>query len=260
MMKARFYLEGDHVGINRITLKQHSKQLLRTSNPNLIIMGLIYFGIVYILTNLSSRLTGIQVDMTEYANALETMDVGYFRDTIANYNPSAGAVLIDIAIRILRLILHVGMVIFVLNTFHHREESSYYNILDGFSVTGRTIVLYLLMGIFVFLWSLLFIIPGIIAFYRYRMSLFIMLEHPELSPVQCIEESKRLMNGYKSELFLLDLSFLGWIILSIIPFVSAYVIPYMLSSFTGFYESLKTIRSAQTHDYTGYDSSKPDIF
>ena len=100
------------MGINRIALKRNSKQCLRTSNPNPLIMGLIYFGITYILSNLSSRLTGVQVDVKEYTNALQTMDMTFFQDTIKNYNPSAGAVLIDIAIRILLIILHVGFMIF----------------------------------------------------------------------------------------------------------------------------------------------------
>ena len=248
------------MGINRIALKRNSKQCLRTSNPNPLIMGLIYFGITYILSNLSSRLTGVQVDVQEYTNALQTMDMTFFQDTIKNYNPSAGAVLIDIAIRILLIILHVGFMIFVLNTLYKRENASYYNLLDGFAVTGRALVMYLLMAIYVLLWSLLFVIPGIIALYRYRMSLFLLLEHPELTPAQCIEESKRMMKGHKSELFSLDLSFLGWIILSIIPFVSAYVTPYMQLTYAGFYDSLNRMQYSGEHDYTGYDAPDSDIF
>ena len=150
--------------------------------------------------------------------------------------------------------------IFVLNTLYKREGASYYNLLDGFAITGRVLVLYLLTAIYVFLWSLLFIIPGIIALYRYRMALFLLLEHPELTPAQCIEESKRMMNGHKSELFSLDLSFLGWLILSVIPFVSAYVTPYMQLTYAGFYDSLKRMQYSGEHDYTGYDAPGPDVF
>lgn len=248
------------MGINRITLKRNSKQLLRTSNPNPLIMGLIYFIITYILSNLSTRLTGVRVDVQEYTNALQNMDLVFFQNIIKDYDPSAGAVLIDIAIRILMVLLHAGLIIFVLNTLYKREGASYYNLLDGFAVTGRVLVLYLLTVIFVFLWSLLFIIPGIIAMYRYRMSLFLLLEHPELSPLQCIEESKRMMSGHKNELFLLDLSFLGWIILTIIPFVSAYVTPYRQLTYAGFYDALKRMQYSGEHDYTGYDDPGPDIF
>ena len=92
------------------------------------------------------------------------------------------------------------------------------------------------------------------------MALFLLLEHPELTPAQCIEESKRMMNGHKSELFSLDLSFLGWLILSIIPFVSAYVTPYMQLTYAGFYDSLKRMQYSGEHDYTGYDAPGPDVF
>ena len=248
------------MGINRITLKRNSKQLLRTSNPNPLIMGLIYFIISYILSNLSTRLTGVQVNIQEYTNALQTMDLAFFQNIIKDYDPSAGAILIDIAIRILQILLHTGFMIFVLNTLYKREGASSYNLLDRFAITGRVLVLYLLTAIYVFLWSLLFIIPGIIALYRYRMALFLLLEHPELTPAQCIEESKRMMNGHKSELFSLDLSFLGWLILSVIPFVSAYVTPYMQLTYAGFYDSLKRMQYSGEHDYTGYDAPGPDVF
>lgn len=83
----------------------------------------------------------------------------------------------------------------------------------------------ILTGIFIFLWSLLLIIPGIIAAYRYRMALYLLLDNPNMSVYQCIRESKRMMVGHKAELFVLDLSFLGWYILSAVPFVSIWVTP-----------------------------------
>ena len=68
-----------------------------------------------------------------------------------------------------------------------------------------------------------------------------------------------MMKGHKSELFSLDLSFLGWIILSIIPFVSAYVTPYMQLTYAGFYDSLKRMQYSGEHDYTGYDAPDSDF-
>lgn len=67
--------------------------------------------------------------------------------------------------------------------------------------------------IFVFLWSLLFIIPGIIAGYRYRFALYNLCENPEMGVMEALNMSKAQTRGHKWELFVLDLSFLGWIIL-----------------------------------------------
>ena len=62
-----------------------------------------------------------------------------------------------------------------------------------------------------------------------------LLEHPEMGVMACIRESKRLMAGRKGELFVMDLSFIGWTILTIIPFVSIFVTPYMQTTFAAYY-------------------------
>lgn len=95
------------------------------------------------------------------------------------------------------------------------------------------------MGIFIALWSLLLVVPGIIAAYRYRMALFLLLDNPEKSALACISESKRMMTGRKAELFVMDLSFIGWYILEIIPFVSIWVTPYTQLSYVIYYEALR---------------------
>jgi len=99
-------------------------------------------------------------------------------------------------------------------------------------------LLELVMYIFIFLWSLLFIVPGIIAAYRYRQALYLLLDHPEMGVMDCIRESKRLMTGHKGELFVVDMSFLGWYILCAVPFVSVYVTPYVNVTYAGYYDAL----------------------
>ena len=74
----------------------------------------------------------------------------------------------------------------------------------------------LLQKLFIALWSLLFIVPGIIKSYSYRMVPYIRAEHPEMSAMDCIRASKEMMNGQKKNAFVLDLSFLGWVILEIL--------------------------------------------
>ena len=73
------------------------------------------------------------------------------------------------------------------------------------------------MGIQVFLWSLLFIIPGIIAVLRYSQAFFILAEDPSKGIMACINESKYYMNGNKGKFFCLSLSFIGWAILAMVP-------------------------------------------
>ena len=227
------------MSINRSQLKSNAKSLMRTSNPSPLIAAIFYVLVVYILTNLSNRLTGIQIDMDSYMNAVQNMDGAFFTDLINDYNPSTFAVILDIIIRILRLIVMAGFIIFTLNTLRKSETVSYYNLLDGFAHAGKIIVLYILMSIFIVLWGLLLIIPGIIAFYKYRLAIYLLIDNPDKSPMECLQKSKQMMEGHKNELFALDLSFIGWYILEIIPFVSIYVKPYTALTYTGFYEQLK---------------------
>ena len=78
----------------------------------------------------------------------------------------------------------------------------------------NTIITMFMKGLFQTLWTLLFIIPGIIKAYEYRMIPYILSENPEISRKRAFEISKQMMKGNKWNTFVLDLSFLGWQILS----------------------------------------------
>ena len=81
-----------------------------------------------------------------------------------------------------------------------------------------TFLIGLFTFIFTFLWSLLFIIPGIVKSYAYSMAYYVKVEHPDYGWRQCINESKRITKGHKGQLFVLDLSFIGWGILCCFTF------------------------------------------
>lgn len=100
----------------------------------------------------------------------------------------------------------------------------------------------LLMDIFRFLWSLLFIIPGIIKAYSYCMVPFILADNPNLGARETINLSRKMMKGHKWRTFVLDLSFLGWIILSGLTLGLLgvfYVNPYMHATHAELYKTLK---------------------
>lgn len=101
-------------------------------------------------------------------------------------------------------------------------------------------MLNLLIALKVFAWSLLFVIPGIIAAYRYSMATYIMAENPTITPTEAIERSKALMDGRKGDLFCLDLSFIGWALLTVLTagIGALWLTPYMAVSRAAFYRSL----------------------
>ena len=99
-----------------------------------------------------------------------------------------------------------------------------------------------LRDLFIFLWSLLFIIPGIIKSYEYRLVPYIVSEDPTINFRSALDQSKELMKGNKWRTFVLDLSFIGWDLLSALSFGLAgifFVEPYKAATDAALYESIK---------------------
>lgn len=127
------------------------------------------------------------------------------------------------------------------------------NIFYGFNDFWRAFLSTVLISIFTFLWSLLFIIPGIIVAISYSMTYYIMIDNPNLTSSQCINKSKRLMYGNKWRYFCLNLSFIGWAILCIFTFGLGYLwlSPYIATSKACFYNSL--INKDKTKEKFNFD-------
>ncbi|MED5053726.1 DUF975 family protein [Anoxybacillus rupiensis] len=123
-------------------------------------------------------------------------------------------------------------------------RGSDFNIANIFTIYGegkrplKLIGTSILFGVFVLLWSLLLIIPGIIKSLAYSQTFFLLKDHPEYGALQAITESRKRMKGYKGKLFLLYLSFIGWGILSIFTLGIGllWLIPYVYASLAAFYE------------------------
>ena len=98
-----------------------------------------------------------------------------------------------------------------------------------------------MIAIFTCLWSLLFIIPGIIKAISYYMAYFVLADNPELSAKEALDESKRITSGHIGDLFVLYLSFISWVLLGAITCGLAliYVVPYMQTTMANYYLELK---------------------
>lgn len=129
-----------------------------------------------------------------------------------------------------------------------KESYKFEDLFDGFKNYVSALLLTLLTAIFTILWSLLFIIPGIIATYRYAMAFYILNDYPEISAMDAINISKELMKGYKWKLFCLHFSFIGWALLCIITFGIGFLwlIPYQYAAIANFYQNLKEASDINT--------------
>jgi integral membrane protein len=153
-------------------------------------------------------------------------------------------------------ILHlIGLVLFILAlplTWGYQTlflgavrggEATAKDMFEGYNkeLFSRVLTTTLLYYVYVFLWSMLLLIPGCIKAYSYAMTPYILKDNPEMKNNAAIEESMRMMDGHKLELFLLDLSFIGWAILSILTCCIGFLwlIPYINMAHVNFYEDLK---------------------
>lgn len=117
------------------------------------------------------------------------------------------------------------------------ETPEFSILFSRFSIFLKALGLRLYMALFVFLWSLLLIVPGIIAAYRYAMAPYLMAQYPEKGIVECVNDSKALMADNKGRLFLLNLSFIGWALLCILTvgLGTLWLHPYTQAASAGFY-------------------------
>lgn len=230
---------------NRVMLKADARRRTVSCQLSPILAGLILFALGMLISTLTSYLMGMDRLATALTDAArfgtEAVEQAYL-SFLEHYSVSGFAIALVVALRIMSYMVSVGFVIFTLH-ISRDEKAEFGNLFDGFGLFFRVLWLGILEGLLIFLWSLLLVVPGIVAAYRYRQALYLLLDHPERSAWQCLRESSALMSGHKWELFVLDLSFLGWAMLSaMFAPVSIWLDPYRAITNAGFYNRLIAAR------------------
>ncbi len=136
--------------------------------------------------------------------------------------------------------LALGMAIVFL-TIARSEGAQFGMLFDGFKRFGASLAAYLLMSLFTILWTLLLIIPGIIAALSYSMTFFILRDDPTVGALDAITRSKKMMKGNKWKYFCLQWRFFGWALLCLLTLGIGFLwlSPYIMTSTARFYEDLK---------------------
>lgn len=228
--------------INRARLKEQAKGLIPTARPSVISAAAIYVALGAVMSFLSGRLVGVSYQtMERMMRFVQQGNTDYAMTVLLSTRPAPAAWLINLTLELVMWIVGVGFTLFILNTIRG-SGAALGNLLDGFGFFWRIILLNLVTSVFIALWSLLLVVPGIVAMYRYSMATYVLLDHPEYGVMDCIRESKRITQGRKGELFELDLSFLGWGLLAALPYVgyliSLWVTPYYALTHAMYYERL----------------------
>ena len=166
----------------------------------------------FVAALLGGLVTGSNIDLTF---GLDSDDLKYLPAFVITYLKAVApfALILGIVQLIIGGTVQLGYCRFLLN-LHDWQSASIRDIFSQFHRFADGFCLAFLRALFVSLWTLLLVIPGIVAAYRYAMAPFILAEHPEMRASEAITASKYMMSGSKMELFFLDLSFIGWALLS----------------------------------------------
>ena len=152
-------------------------------------------------------------------------------------------VLIPFILSLASVAVQIGYVYYCMKVAK-REQGTYADLaylIQDWRFGLKLVVLSFVINLFISLWSLLLFVPGMIKAISYSQAIMIMLENPNMDIMTSIKESQRMMNGHKMEYFILDLSFILWILLVIVTFgiASLWVSPYMQITMVNYYNTLK---------------------
>lgn len=147
---------------------------------------------------------------------------------------------VSIGVLIISGPLELGLILFFLK-FVRNEPVEFGIGFQGFNNFGKALGVYLLKLVFIILWSLLFIIPGIIKAFSYSQAMYILADNPNIEVTGAINKSRKMMDGAKGKLFGLYFSFIGWALLCLLTCGIGFLwlMPYIRMAAANFYDDLK---------------------
>ena len=210
---------------NRQALKQRAKRLIGWGNPAMFLITLVYVLATTWVSSLSSLavpnpLNSVsEIYMNWYNGLMDAMQSsgmvsqGTIDALTQRILSCFVGPLVALLVSFYSFVVGVGYCSVNLRAMRGQETGGYKELFSHFDIAAKIILMELLKVIFISLWSFLFVFPGIIAAYRYRLAEYCLLDDPDISALEAIRRSKRLMFGRKMDLFFTDFSFLGWMLL-----------------------------------------------
>lgn len=248
--------------MNRIGLKNASKQCLQDTSSSPVKVTLIYLVILYVINILENAVTNGPI--TGIFNMLYSSDsdLAALQNLVANSSRIGLVNLLSILIGFVTTIFGYGFILYCLRLSRGTAQG-FSDITEALPVSAKIVWLTIIMDVFIFLWSLLFIIPGIVAAYRYRMAPFVLMDNPQLTAREALNISKRITQGHKMDLFLLDLSFIGWHLLCAMTLGILYIwkLPYIETTYAHAYNWMVSLDQAGSYQppVDDQDDNGPEI-
>lgn len=207
--------------IDRKSLKEEARELLSGAQVSPKAMTALYTGLLLVL-NMVSAFTGEGILST----------------------------FVSILTSLLSVLLGAGFAMYCM-AIRRGERAEYLTLFDGFSFVGKLIALTIVTYAFITLWSMLFVIPGIVAAYRYRFAPYNLYENPGIGVMEALEMSKRQTMGYKGQLLALDLSYIGWTLLASLPAMVEMGMVYY-GMFSSYYDYMTGAIAVMPVDFTAF--------
>lgn len=226
--------------INGPFLKRNAKQAIVDSKFKILLVATVYLLLMFALALFAQNLSGYTEFAARYAEEILN------GETVLDFSwphVKTSAWVLVCCIVLMRILMRAGYTNFFLLS-SRGLPAGFKNLLDGFYFPVKVILMELIKYVLILCGMAFFIFPGILLSYMFRLNLYIMFDNPEMGPIRCLSESMRRMSGRKWELFMLDLSFIGWYILSQLfamtgyPIVDVWISPYTGLTYAGYYNSL----------------------
>ena len=226
---------------NRIELKKSARATTRSARVYAYVFTLIYLVLTAVLNGVNSYM--IPSDQLVIFTGDRFIRVSEYLPFSHPPFPAFAVLFVSVLVWLLSSVLAAGWVLYHQGV-RRGQTMPYSSLFDGFGFTGKIILLHLVMGLFVFLWTLLLVIPGIIAIYRYRFALYNLCENPEMGVMEAIRLSKQQTMGFKLDLFVLDLTFIGWGILCglTLGILSIWIRPYIQQTDLAYFDAIRAAK------------------
>ena len=242
--------------LDRASLKQESKALLKTARVNPYLFTLLVLAVTLVISGISNYM-----NMDDEFAYLYSVQYGIDLSFLALHRafPALVVLFVSIVCALLNIVLEAGVSLYHLG-IRRGEEMPYVTLFDGFSFAGKIILLSIVQYIFVFLWTLLFIVPGIVAAYRYRFAILNLCENPELGVMDALRLSKQQTMGFKLDLFVLDVTFIGWGLLCglTLGILSIWIQPYIQQTDLAYFDAIRAAKGMNGVDAAEDDGFRPD--
>lgn len=226
--------------LDRAALKMEAKGIVKSARVSAYLFTLLFLAISWLLSGISEYVS-LDAERAYYLSVASGVDLSFLA-LHRTFSPVL-VTFVSIMVGLLNVLLNAGYARYHLGV-RRGEEMPYETLFDGFSFAGKLILLSIVQYLFIFLWSLLFVIPGIIAAYRYRFAVYNLCEDPEMGVMEALNMSKAQTNGFKWQLFALDWSFIGWILLCglTLGILYIWVQPYIFQTDIGYFQQIKSVK------------------